>query len=128
VEVFKRLKERSREIVRYLPILCIAYRRKDVPVIAKIIIIAAIFYGLSPIDLIPDFIPVLGLLDDLIILPILIYLSVKMIPKEILEKCRIEAEEGLNPQRKKWYYALAIVTVWIVVGAIILKYLIGSSD
>jgi uncharacterized membrane protein YkvA (DUF1232 family) len=74
--LFRKLKEKAKEITQNIPVLYIAYKRKDVPVIAKIIIIAAIIYGLSPIDLIPDFIPVLGYFDDLIILPLLIYLSI----------------------------------------------------
>jgi uncharacterized membrane protein YkvA (DUF1232 family) len=66
---------------------------KDVPITAKIIIIIAIIYALSPIDLIPDFIPVLGYLDDLLILPVLIYVSIKIIPKNILEECKEEAKK-----------------------------------
>jgi uncharacterized membrane protein YkvA (DUF1232 family) len=74
--MLKKLKEKAKQITQNLSILYIAYKRKDVPIFAKIIIIAAIIYALSPIDLIPDFIPVLGYLDDLIILPLLIYVSI----------------------------------------------------
>ena len=82
--MLNKLKEKAKQITRNLSVLYIAYKRKDVPIIVKIIVIVAIIYAFSPIDLIPDFIPVLGYLDDLIILPALIYLSIKIIPKEIL--------------------------------------------
>jgi uncharacterized membrane protein YkvA (DUF1232 family) len=91
--MFDKLKEKTKQITQKLSVLYIAYKRKDVPIIAKTIIIIAIIYALSPVDLIPDFIPVLGCLDDLIILPILIYVSIKIIPKNILEKCEEEAKE-----------------------------------
>jgi uncharacterized membrane protein YkvA (DUF1232 family) len=68
--MFAKLKEKAKQIIQNLSILYIAYKRKDVPIIAKIIVVIAIIYALSPLDLIPDFIPILGYLDDLIILPL----------------------------------------------------------
>ncbi len=68
--------------------LYLAYKDPRVPWYAKVFVAITVAYALSPIDLIPDFIPVLGYLDDLIIIPVAIYLSLKMIPKEILEECR----------------------------------------
>jgi uncharacterized membrane protein YkvA (DUF1232 family) len=102
--------------------LYIAYKRNDVPIIAKIIVIAAIIYGLLPIDLIPDFIPVLGYLDDLIILPLLIYLSIKIIPKNILEECKEEAKAiTIDGKYKRWYSGIPVIIVWITIGIIIVK-------
>jgi uncharacterized membrane protein YkvA (DUF1232 family) len=69
--------------------------------------------------LIPDFIPVLGYLDDLIILPLLIYSAIKIIPKNILEECKQEAKEAAI--ERKWYYAIPIITVWIIIAIIIVK-------
>ena len=80
--MFSKLKKKAEQVTKNMSILYIAYKRKDVPMIAKIMIIIAIIYALSPIDLIPDFIPILGYLDDLIILPILIYISIKIIPQK----------------------------------------------
>jgi uncharacterized membrane protein YkvA (DUF1232 family) len=120
--MLKKLKEKAKEITRNLSILHIAYKRKDVPIFAKIIIIAAIIYALSPIDLIPDFIPVLGYLDDLIILPLLIYVSIKIIPKEILEECKEEAKEIIiDGKYKKWYYGIPVIIIWVIIGIILLK-------
>jgi uncharacterized membrane protein YkvA (DUF1232 family) len=116
------LKERIQELRQYLSTLYLAYKRKDIPVYAKILIVIIIGYALSPVDLIPDFIPVLGYLDELIILPILIYFAIKLIPDEILKECKEEAKnlwkEG-KPQ--KWYYGIPIIIIWILVIAIIIK-------
>ena len=79
-------------------------------------------YALSPIDLIPDFIPVLGYLDDLILLPALAALTIKLIPEEKLRECR-ERAEGMweNGKPKKWYFALPIVLFWLLVLLFIVK-------
>jgi uncharacterized membrane protein YkvA (DUF1232 family) len=120
--MFTKLKEQAKQITQNLSILYIAYKRKDVPVIAKIIVIIAIVYALSPLDLIPDFIPVLGYLDDLIILPLLIYLSMKIIPKNILEECKEGAKEiKIDGKYKRWYYAIPVIVIWLIIGMIILK-------
>ena len=79
-------------------------------------------YALSPIDLIPDFIPVAGYLDDLILLPALAALTIKLIPREIFEECRAQAE-GMwaNGKPKKWYYALPIIIFWLIIIFLIIK-------
>ena len=61
------------------------------PKVAKVLLAIAVFYAVSPVDLIPDFIPVIGFLDDIIIIPGLIVLALKMTPKEIVQDCRIRA-------------------------------------
>ncbi len=65
---------------------------KRTPRMAKFLLGLAVAYALSPIDLIPDFIPVIGYLDDLVILPFLFVLAIKLIPKNIIEECRIKAK------------------------------------
>jgi uncharacterized membrane protein YkvA (DUF1232 family) len=120
--MFKKLKKKAEQITQNLSILYIAYKRKDVPIIAKIVVIVAIIYALSPIDLIPDFIPVLGYLDDLIILPILIYVSIKIIPKNILEECKEEADKMIiDGKYKRWYYGIPVIIIWTIIGIIIVK-------
>ena len=81
-----KFKEKARELKYNLSALYLAYKRKDVSIYAKIIIIITVGYALSPIDLIPDFIPVIGYLDDIIIVPFLIFLSIKLIPKKIMDE------------------------------------------
>ena len=116
-------KERARKLKTDLPAVFLALKKKETPVYAKILAGVTILYALSPIDLIPDFIPVLGYIDDLIVLPALIALTIKRIPKEIFEQCRIDSD-GLwqNGKPKKWYFALPIVIVWLLI-----LFLIGKA-
>ena len=109
-------KERARKLKTDLPAVFLALKKKETPVYAKILAGVTILYALSPIDLIPDFIPVLGYIDDLIVLPALIALTIKLIPKEIFVQCRVDSE-GLwqNGKPKKWYFALPIVIVWLLI-------------
>ena len=113
---FMNLKERAKKLKTDIPAVFLALKKKETPVLAKIFAGATIIYALSPIDLVPDFIPVLGYLDDLIILPALVALTVKLIPHEVFEQCRSESEglwQGGKP--KKWYYALPIAAIWLLI-------------
>ena len=74
------LKERARKLKKDIPTVFLCLKDRRTPVLAKLMASLAVFQALSPIDLIPDFIPVLGYLDDVIIFPFLIYLTVKLIP------------------------------------------------
>ena len=114
------LKEKAKLIKLYLPALFIAMKKKETPVAAKIVDGITVGYALSPIDIIPDFIPILGYLDDLIILPLLAALAIRLIPKDVMEACKTEAA-GLwdNGKPKKWYYAIPIFLLWIAIIAVI---------
>ncbi len=113
MSLLTKLKQKARELKSEAQVLMIAYKDKRTPITAKILIGITVGYLLSPIDLIPDFIPVLGLLDDLIIVPLLISLSIKLIPKIILEEARKKVEQ--QPALKKnWLFALLIITIWII--------------
>lgn len=117
-----KLKERAEKIKSDIPALFLALKDSETPIIAKIFAGITVFYALSPIDLIPDFIPVLGYLDDIIILPALTALTVKLIPKEVFERNR-EKAKGLweNGKPKKWYYAMPFIIIFLLVLALILK-------
>jgi len=116
------LKERAKQLKIDTPAIFIALKKKETPIIAKILAGITIIYALSPIDLIPDFIPVLGYLDDVIILPFLIALTIRLIPPDIFAECRISAE-GLweEGKPKKWYFALPVVALWLFLIYIIIK-------
>ena len=105
--------ERLAKIKIYLPALYLAIKHRNTPWLAKAIAIFAIVYAISPIDLIPDVIPVIGYLDDLLILPILITLCIKLIPKEVMDECLIRAKDIQLP-RGKWYHALPVLILWIL--------------
>ena len=111
-----KLKERAQRIKTDIPAVFIALKRKETPIIAKIFAGIAIGYALSPIDLIPDFIPVLGMLDDLIIVPFFIALAVRFIPKDVFAECKEQASEiWAEGKPKKWYYAIPIILIWLLI-------------
>ena len=110
------LKERARNLKKEIPAVYLAMKDKDTPLVAKMIAVVTVGYALSPIDLIPDFIPVLGYLDDIILLPALIAMTIKLMPTSVWEKCLKEAENMWKDGKpKKWYYAIPIVAIWALV-------------
>lgn len=111
----KRLKVRVHFLKRELRALHIAFSEDLAPLHAKLLILITIGYALSPIDLIPDFIPVLGIIDDLIILPGLIYLSIKMIPEDVMEYCRREAEIRPWNKKKNWIAGGIVLLIWAII-------------
>lgn len=114
--------DRAKKLKTDIPAVFLALKEKRTPWYAKILAAAVVVYALSPIDLIPDFIPVLGYLDDLIILPVLIAWCVKCIPDNVFADCRNRAEgiwNGGNPE--KWYYAIPFFLIWLAVIALILS-------
>lgn len=109
------LKTRAKQFSQDLPALFLALKRPDVPWAAKVLAALTVAYALSPVDLIPDFIPVLGYLDDLIILPLLAALTVKLIPASILAECREQAaHQWENGKPRKWFYAIPIILIWLI--------------
>jgi uncharacterized membrane protein YkvA (DUF1232 family) len=106
------LREWAREIKRDVAALYLAARDPRVPWYAKAVALAVAAYALSPIDLIPDFIPVIGYLDDLIIVPLGIVLAVRLIPADILAEHRAAAAKaGERPTNHT--AAFVIVAIWI---------------
>ena len=112
------LKERAANLKRDIPAVFLALKSKKTPLFAKILAAVTVAYALSPIDLIPDFIPVLGYLDDVLLLPGLVALTLRLIPQEVLAECR---EKAQGMWQKKWYYALPILIFWCLVLLVILK-------
>lgn len=116
------LKERARKLKTDLPALFLALKDHETPVLAKVFAGITVAYALSPIDLIPDFIPVLGYLDDMILLPALIVITVKLIPIHVLERCRAQSEGMWKyGKTKKWVYAIPIVLIWLVIVTLLIK-------
>jgi uncharacterized membrane protein YkvA (DUF1232 family) len=109
------LKQKARSLKNEIYILYLAYRDPRVPWYAKGFMLVIVAYFLSPIDLIPDFIPVLGYFDDLIIVPLGIFLALKMIPKDVMEDCRRKARSEPIAGKAKWIATLVIILVWLLV-------------
>lgn len=116
------LKERASSLKKDIPAVFLALKAKETPILAKFVAFLTVAYALSPVDLVPDFIPVLGYLDDLLILPALVALTVKLIPIDIFERYRQEAE-GMwkDGKPKKWYYSVPIILLWVLIICLIVK-------
>jgi uncharacterized membrane protein YkvA (DUF1232 family) len=115
------LRARAKDLKRQLSAVYYACRDPRVRLLPKIIVGVCIAYALSPIDLIPDFIPVLGYLDDLVIVPALIALAIRLIPKDVFEAARVKAEAEPISLRKNWAFAVVFVAMWIAVAALIIR-------
>lgn len=116
------LKKWANRLKKDVPAVFLSLKDAQTPLLAKVFAAITVAYALSPIDLIPDFIPVLGFLDYLILLPALVALTVRLIPRPEWEKNRRLAENLWaigKPQR--WYYALPIVAFWLLVALLILR-------
>jgi uncharacterized membrane protein YkvA (DUF1232 family) len=112
------LKKRARRLKAELYALYLAYRDPRVPWYARLFAAGVLAYAISPIDLIPDFIPVLGYLDDLILVPLGIMLALRMIPPEVMTECRERAKEISREGRPtNWVAAGVIIGIWLLVAA-----------
>ena len=117
-----KLQEKAKKLKTDIPAVFLALKDKKTPWYAKLLAALTVAYALSPIDLVPDFIPVLGYLDDLIILPLLVALTVKFIPADVFEEYRKQSQDMWQDGKpKKWYYALPIVVVWLAIVAFLVK-------
>ena len=121
----RKLKATAQRIERNLIVLYLARRDPRVSLLAKVFIIIVVGYAISPIDLIPDFIPVLGYLDDLVFLPLGIYLCFLLMPDHIVRELR-EKAQTLIELEKSFIAGTIIVGIWLaiifVIGAYIVRY------
>jgi uncharacterized membrane protein YkvA (DUF1232 family) len=113
--VIEQMKAWAARLKRDVLALWLAARDPRVPLLAKIVCGLTAAYALSPIDLIPDFIPVLGYLDDLLIVPAGIWLAIRLVPPDILADLRAEAQERQRPI--SWIGLAIVVTVWLAICA-----------
>jgi len=113
------LKKRARHLKAETFALYFAARDPRTPWYAKLLVAGIVAYAFSPIDLIPDFVPVLGYLDDLILVPMGIALAIKLIPHSVLADCRAQAQEALQNGKPKSYIAAAIIVViWLMLAVL----------
>lgn len=109
------LKTAARQLRTEVMALYYASRDPQTPWLARLLVAVVVAYALSPIDLIPDFIPVLGYLDDLILLPLGIYLALKLIPVEVMERARVKALQ-VSERPVNHLAAGIIVLLWLASG------------
>jgi uncharacterized membrane protein YkvA (DUF1232 family) len=123
--MFERIKRWARALKRDAYAVYLAARSPDTPWYVKVLAVAVAAYAFSPIDLIPDFIPVLGYLDDLILVPLGIWLVVSLIPEQAMAAYRAQANEALQRPRGGKLAAIVIIAIWMS-GAALLGWLILS--
>ena len=120
--MLEKLKTWAKHLKHYLYALYLAYHHKDVPVVAKIVAVIVVSYALSPVDLIPDFIPIIGYLDDVVLLPLGIVLAIKLIPEAIWSDCKNKAsQETLKSLPHSKIAAFVIISIWIIMAIFILR-------
>lgn len=123
--LIENLKKRAADLKTETYALYLAYQDQRTPWYAKAFAGMVIAYAFSPIDLIPDFIPVLGYLDDLLLVPLGITLALKMIPTEVMKECREKALE-LNRSSKpaNWVAAAIIILIWLLIAIVSIHWII----
>ena len=115
--MFTKLKTKAKQMKGEMYTLFLAYRHPATQWYAKVFAAVVVAYAFSPIDLIPDFIPILGYLDDLILVPLGITLAIKMIPHEALIAARqkvLQASEGDMPEN--WTAGFVILLIWLTIA------------
>lgn len=121
------LKKRAKQLKTDIPAIFLSLRDVQTPTAAKIMAAITVAYALSPVDLVPDFIPILGYLDDVILLPVLVALTIKLIPHEVMDRCREDAQDlWKDGKPKKWYFSIPIVLIWLVLLFAIIKWIITA--
>jgi len=122
------IKAWARRIKRDAVMLWFARKHPQTPLLAKLLSAAAVAYVLSPIDLIPDFIPVLGYLDEVILVPVFIWLVVRLLPAPVVQSCRAQAEAWLQAQHARpvsYVGAALIVGIWLAGAYLIWRAFFG---
>ena len=114
--MWQQLRDWARQLKSETLALWFCCKHPATPLVAKICASLVVAYALSPIDLIPDFIPVIGYLDDVILIPIGIYFTLKLIPQPVIDECRVKARDWLDARRAKprsYVAAAVIVVLWL---------------
>jgi uncharacterized membrane protein YkvA (DUF1232 family) len=121
--ILERLKEWARSLKRQSLMVYFAARDARTPVVVRLLALGIAAYALSPIDLIPDFIPVLGYLDDLIIVPLGVALVIRLIPAEVAEAAKLKAAEA-SSQPVSFAAGFFIVLLWLLAAIVVGRWLL----
>lgn len=117
-------KQQLRKLKRETYTIYLACKDSRVPWYARVLAAIVVAYALSPIDLIPDVIPILGYLDDLILMPLGIMLVLRMIPPVVLTQCREQAETAMVQDKPtSWIAAVVVVAIWVLLGILAVEIL-----
>lgn len=117
----QKLQKWAKGLKQKVLVLYLAYKDRRTPWYAKLFGALVVAYAFSPIDLIPDFVPIVGYLDDLILLPLGIAFVIRMIPKEVMDECSEKAKEAPSAgKRKNWVAGVIILVIWTIAVFVIL--------
>ena len=125
--MLERVKKWAKRLKRHVFLLYFACKDRRSPWYAKLFAVCVVAYAFSPIDLIPDFIPVLGYLDDIVLVPLGVWAALKMIPGPVIEECRGKAEAHFqNGKPKNWLVGSLILLIWALaalwIGVTVYRY------
>ena len=119
MSLFEKLKQYARHLKSEIFVLYFAARDDRTPWYVKLLVASIVAYAFSPIDLIPDFVPILGYLDDLILLPLGIALAIKLIPDSVIIDCRMRAAEAIKEEKPvSWFAGAIIILIWLTLLAL----------
>jgi uncharacterized membrane protein YkvA (DUF1232 family) len=116
MSLLEKIRGWAKRIKRDAVTLWFAYKHPGTPLLAKALCVFVVAYALSPIDLVPDFVPVLGYVDDALLLPALIWVAIRLMPSAVLEECRGRADEWMAREGRKprsYWGAVLIVAIWV---------------
>ncbi|MGH7830479.1 MAG: YkvA family protein [Candidatus Binatia bacterium] len=126
--MLEKWKRRAGRLKEEVHAIYLAARDPRVPWYAKLLAACVVAYALSPIDLIPDFIPVLGYLDDLVLVPLGIYFILKMIPAEVMAECRAKTQATMSQTQPSRLAAGVVIAIWIAATATVVFLFFGGPD
>ncbi len=121
--LIQRIRQFARTLKRETYALYLAYQHPDTPWYARVWAFGVVAYAISPIDLIPDFIPILGFLDDAILLPVGIWIAIRLIPPSVMTECRARSHDILDKPTSpagRWA-AVVIVILWLLLAGLVIK-------
>lgn len=119
-------KKRVEELKVEIYAICLACKDHRTPWYAKAFAACVVGYAFSPLDLIPDFIPVIGYLDDFVLVPMGIAIAIKMIPRAVMADCREKSQEFMDEHRPvNWVAAGIIIVIWLILAVLLIFWMIG---
>ena len=125
-EIIETWKVRASELKIQVYAIYLAYKDPRVPLYARIFAACVVGYAFSPLDLIPDPIPVLGYLDDLVLVPLGVTLALRMIPAEVLAECQLKSREVMRHGKPVNKLAAAvIIAIWVLLAGLAVRFLAG---
>jgi uncharacterized membrane protein YkvA (DUF1232 family) len=129
LSLIDQLKGYARHLKSETYALLFAAKDLRTPWYAKLVLALVVAYAFSPIDLIPDFIPIIGYLDDLILLPLGIVFAIKLVPEVVMAECRIKAQQSINNAKpSSWLATAIIILIWLLLALLSYNWLLTMSS